>query len=238
MGNFLRTCARRIVNRILGDLAHRRDLDNLYNQLAAYIQIHDIVSQSTMLGSLRGWAMSPDALVHILADLERRENPTILEFGSGESTLVFASALRMKNQGRLITIEHNREFMERIRTRIEAAHLEPWVEFHHAPLLGNDAAKHESAGSEMDLSGLPDVRIDLALIDGPPGNSYGGQARREPLKWTLSRLSAGGTVFLDDANRPAEQAIVADALRERPGMAAEMIHTEKGLAKLTFPPRQ
>ena len=49
-----------------------------------------------LLGPLRGWAISPDAIVHVLADLEPRENPTVVEFGSGESTIILASALARK----------------------------------------------------------------------------------------------------------------------------------------------
>jgi hypothetical protein len=50
--------------------------------------------------------------------------------------------------------------------------------------------------------------LDLALIGGPPGiKDYGAPARRAPLEWALNHLKAGGTVFMDDAYRPAEQSI-------------------------------
>jgi hypothetical protein len=139
MGHFLKRSIRRIADRVFGDLARRNDIDNLYNQIAAYIQIHGIVSPSSMLRPLRGWALSPDAIVYILADLEHRKNPIVVEFGSGESTIILASALERKNGGRLLTIEHDELFMKQLMERLEAAHLMRRVEFHHARLIGGES---------------------------------------------------------------------------------------------------
>ena len=244
---FMNKLARRMADRFFGDLARRSDLDNLYNQLAAYIQIHGIVAGSSLLGPLRGWAISPDAMVHILADLERHKSPTVVEFGSGESTVILASALARKKDGRLYTIEHDRDFFDRLQKRVEAAGLHEWVEFHHAPLRWKRNDSWNLADAEIDLSGVPQLSIDMAIIDGPPGNRaidvpagelHGGVARYPPLKWALEHLNSGGVVFLDDAKRPAEQLFVGKAIDEFPGLMSEMIWTEKGLARLTLPLRE
>ena len=100
----------------------------------------------------------------------------------------------------------------------------------------------------MDLNKLPQLAIDVALIDGPPGNRAidvprgaaftGGVARNLPLKWVLCHLNGGGTVFVDDEKRPAETLFVSNAIDEYPTLISEMIYTEKGLAKLTLPVKE
>ena len=227
----LRKWMRRIADRVFGDLARRGDLDNLYNQMTAYIQLHEFVASSPVLYPLRGWALSPDAIVYILADLELREDPTIVEFGSGESTLILASALRRKNAGRLITIEHDESFMRELGALLRAAQLARWVSLHHAPRMQPE----DPGDDELNLSALPELPIDLALIDGPPGiKDYGSLARGRPLQWALKHLKPKGTIFLDDANRPAEQSLLAKLMGEHDDLHCQMIYTEKGLAKLTF----
>jgi len=73
------------------------------------------------------------------------------------------------------------------------------------------------------------------LIDGPPGiKDYGSLARGRPLQWALKHLKPKGTIFLDDANRPAEQSLLAKLMGEHDDLHWQMIYTEKGLAKLTF----
>jgi precorrin-6B methylase 2 len=200
---------RRIADRVFGDLARRGDLDNLYNQITAYIQLHELVGSSPVLYPLRGWALSPDAIVYILADLELRDDPVIVEFGSGESTLILASALRRKNAGRLITIEHDESFMRELGARLKAAQLARWVSLHHAPRMQPE----DPGDCELNLSAL---------------------ARGRPLQWALKHLKPNGTIFLDDANRPAEQSLLAKLMDEQNDVHCQMIHTEKGLAKLTF----
>jgi predicted O-methyltransferase YrrM len=234
MGELFRKSMRRIADRVFGDLARRSDLDNLYNQITAYIQIHQFASSSPVLRPLRGWALSPDAMIYVLIELELRPNPTIVEFGSGESTLVIASALGRKNAGRLLTVEQDERFISGLRKRVAAAGLERWVEFHHAPRSSHHAAIHPG-DYEINLSALPKVRIDVGLIDGPSGvKDEGALARRIPLEWSLKNLMPDGAIFLDDARRPAEQAIIARVMEEHPGLQMEMLYTEKWLAKLTF----
>ena len=230
--NFFQRAMRQLADRLFADLARRSDIDNLYSQLAAYIQIQAIVSPP-LLRPLGGWALSADAIVYILADLEHRESPTLIEFGSGESTIILATALHRKNAGRLLTVEHDEQFMEELSKRLSAAQLIQWVELHHAPLLGHESGN--PGDYELQLSALPDVQIDLALIDGPPGiRDYGALARLGPLDWALRHLKAGGTVFLDDAKRPAEQSIVAKAIEQHAGVISELIRTEKGLAMFRY----
>ena len=47
------------------------------------------ISGGPVLKPMRQWALSPDAMALILADLQERTRPHIVEFGCGQSTIVF-----------------------------------------------------------------------------------------------------------------------------------------------------
>ena len=74
----------------------------------------------------------------------------------------------------------------------------------HAPLEGRPLWYCLDA-----LADLPDV-IDLLVVDGPPADRPGEGLRRAPALAVLdARLSDGAVVYLDDLDRPGEQAVIA-----------------------------
>lgn len=177
---------------------------------------------------MRDWAMSPDAMVWLVAELQKQEAPVCIEFGSGQSTIIIASVLKHIG-GRLISVEHDEEYSSRGLEQVSAAKLSGLVERVLCPLIG-------SPGDclSYDLSNLPQVNIDIALVDGPP-QSNGVLTRLPPLDWTIPRLNPDGIVFLDDANRIAEQEC-SNAIQEKfPNVIIESLPTEKGLLSFRNP---
>src|SRR5215218_7451510 len=65
--------------------------DRLYDQVAGMMQIQSAIAGGPVLKPLRQWALSPDAMALLLADLQERTNPHVVEFGCGQSTVIFAS---------------------------------------------------------------------------------------------------------------------------------------------------
>lgn len=49
-----------------------------------------------VLSPLRGWGISPDALALVLADIQRRTRPVVVEFGSGQPTIALAAMLEKR----------------------------------------------------------------------------------------------------------------------------------------------
>ena len=204
--------------------------DNFYDQVAGLIQIQSALGGGPVLKPLRHWALSPDAIATILADLQERQQPSIVEFGCGQSTVVFASWVK-RHGGRLTTFEHDPHYAELIRRQLDACGLSAHVTVRVVPLIDHDGAGPLPPSKSYDLP--PDLDgFDVALVDGPP--YWAGEAGRyHPLKWAVDRLNPGGAAYLDDAARPPEQRIVAALKAAAPGITTSDMRAEKGLVKVT-----
>lgn len=213
-----------IKNRLFFSLAHKSDLDNLYRQIEGLIQIQSIMLGAQIVRPMRGWAISPDAMSIILGRLQSVSNPTVIEFGAGQSTIVLGSFLK-RHGGRLITVEHDSNYLQQIVSQVEHCDLGSVVEFVRVDLTGSGDSM---LGKSYDLSSIPSVPIDLALVDGSP-TSGGVYARFIPLDWSVIHLKPGGSVFLDDSNRPEEQSCKQKLLETHPTLSVVEHQTEKGL---------
>ena len=213
--------------RLITGLARQEDLDVMYNQIAGLFQIQNAMRGETVLKPMRGWALSPDAMACVLADLQERITPTVIEFGSGQSTIVIASALK-HHGGRLISVEHDPVYSTAIQKQAAACRVSDMIEFVHAPLIGVES---DSKGRSYDLTALPDFQVDVALIDGPPIMN-GTYTRLSPLRWAVQHLTQSGTVFLDDAERESERLCMQVLQKEFPNLKTTNRITEKGLLEL------
>ena len=204
--------------------------DRLYDQVASMMQIQSAISGGPVLKPMRQWALSPDAMALILADLQERTRPHIVEFGCGQSTIVFASWVQ-RHGGRITTYEHDAVYADAVRKQLDACALSPHVDLRVVPLV--DYVPMDGLPGSKSYALPPDRDgIDVALIDGPP--YWAGEAGRyHPLKWATDRLNAGGAAYLDDAARAPEQRIVAAMRNSVAGVDASELRAEKGLVRLT-----
>ncbi|MCP4309300.1 MAG: class I SAM-dependent methyltransferase [bacterium] len=222
---------RSLLDRMFSGLARTSDVENVYRQLSALMEVKEIIGPGVMLGPLRGWALSPDALLIILHDIVERKSPRVVEFGSGESTVAIAAALRMAGGGFLVSIEHNAEFGAEVEGKLKRRGLEDLVDLRTVPLRRYEGWAGFVSFESYDLEGH-DSEFDVAIVDGPIA-TFGAATRGVPVEWAVTRLKDDGAIYLDDASRSDEwelvdrmQALLRDTDRE-------WIDCEKGLLRLT-----
>jgi Methyltransferase domain len=220
-------------DRVFRPLAWKTDLDNLYIQISALLEVKEIVGPKALLGPLRGWALSPDALLIVLRDVTARCSPKVIEFGAGESTIAIAGALRNLGSGSLVTVEHDRSFAARILARLERTGLEGFVHLAVLPLRKYEPRPGFQSFFSYDLVGL-ETDFDVAVVDGPIAiPEFGAGTRFAPVEWCVARLGGERTLYLDDAGRREERAII-DALRSNwRNLDVEDLATEKGMCRLS-----
>jgi predicted O-methyltransferase YrrM len=166
----------------------------------------------------------------MLADLQERVEPHIVEFGCGQSTVVFASWVS-QHGGRVTSYEHDPLYADTIRKQLAACGLTAHVDLRVVDLIEHPAAGSLPASRSYALPG-DDDGIDLALVDGPP--SWAGETGRYyPLRWSTDRLNPGGAAYLDDAARGPERRIVQALCAELPGIEAAEVRAEKGLVRIS-----
>ena len=138
-----------------------------------------------------------------MVTLVRKYKPkTIVELGSGVSTLVLAKSVG--RGGKVISIDHSEEYAGYTRELLKDHGIRN-VEIRVAPLK-----KYPGGIEWYDVSKIKNIRrIDLLLIDGPPAVTDPA-ARLPALAEFAPKLSPRAVVVLDDAIRESENKL-ADA---------------------------
>lgn len=204
--------------------------DNLYRQLESLQALHSLLQLPRPLPSLRGWAGSPDFLLELAREVQRRRPATVVECSSGASTVVAARCCQMNGAGHVFSLENSPEYAQKTRRLLDECGLQAWATVIDAPL------QQVEIGSERypwyTLAGLDTRSIDLLVVDGPPAGLR-EQARYPAGPLLVPRLSANGAVMLDDADRPDERRIVERWRTEFADLSAESRPAEKGLVLLS-----
>ena len=178
------------------------------------------------------YEISPD-LARLLAGVVLALRPgSVLEFGSGRSSLVIARALSAAGGGRLTSVDHEPVFgreawllAERV-TGVDAHQVVSKLRVTLTP--GGPFNGYVDAASALAAR----APYDLVLVDGPPG----------PLgrDWTLfaaiRHLRPGALVIVDDTSRPGERRAVERWLRRWPGLSVVSAgpRTTRGVTVLRF----
>ncbi len=206
------------------------DQAGLFRQLEALQGLYVELELKHSLPPTRGWAASPDFLLEVARHARSLQHATVLECSSGISTLVLARCMQLNGSGKVYSLEHDRHFAAQTRAQLRRHGLQDWATVIEAPLTPYDL--DGQSWPWYDLTQLPELpAIDLLVIDGPP-QATRPQARFPAGPLLFPRLSSGAAVFLDDAARPDEQAILQRWRLAFPALAYTNEACEKGCAVL------
>lgn len=210
------------------DQAHQQPV-TLFRQLEALQGLYVELALRRSLPDTRGWAASPDFLLELVRHARSAVPLTVVECSSGTSTLVLARCMQLNGAGKVYSLEHDLQYAEQTRQQLHLHGLHGWAEVLYAPLQ-----PHNLAGENWPWYGVADVPagdIDMLVIDGPPQGTR-AQARFPAGPLLFPRLSDNAAVFLDDASRPDEQAILQRWQQDYPDLLRSSRQCEKGCAVL------
>lgn len=179
------------------------------------------------------WALTPDAAVVLAREIALNHPQTIVELGSGVSTVLIGRMLKQAGSGQLFSLDHDTGWAEETRRHIQASALQDHVVVLDAPL-----AQQPFGGQEFNWYQIPEQlkqagSIDLIIVDGPPqALDPNGMPRYPALPAFLAQLSPQAIIYVDDANRPQEQAMIARWLQENPEFKSRMHETVPGTCLL------
>lgn len=112
-------------------------------------------------------------------------------------------AARERGAGSVVAVEHDGDWAALVGDLLRREVLDGVARVVHAPLEGDPPWYAQAA-----LDALP-AEVDLLVVDGPPAHAPGEQHRRAPALPFEPRLVPGGTVVLDDLDRPGEREVLA-----------------------------
>lgn len=217
--------------------AHHRGTRNTYQKIS---QMHREVLTDTQaihqlmreyapvepLPGLAGWALSPSGLVWLTRHIANTRPTTVVECGSGTSTVWSAMALRANGMGHLTALDHNPEFAKRTRDALDRHGLSEWATVVDAPLTSVDTPR--GSFEWYDTAQQSFGEIDLLLVDGPP-TATGPHARYPALPVFARHLADGAAVVVDDMARSDEREAVGFWLEEVHGLS-DKGEVAKGIA--------
>jgi len=207
---------------------HHGLLQQLYQQLEAFITINSLLDIRHPLPPMRGWAASPDFLVLVLGEIFASKPDLIVELGSGVSTIISSYALEKLGSGRLISIDHDSVFLQKTIQQVELHGLDDIVQVMHAPLN-----KVHLNGTDWQWYDLASVEIpgpvNILVVDGPPGDLQ-ARARYPAMPLLAKFLSDNAVVLLDDVVRTDERTITREWAIQHPDFQHELVNCEKGAA--------
>lgn len=211
----------------------------MFSQLESLSWLQRRLLPKTQLPPLRGWASSPDVLLHLHTHIMQTKPKVVVEFGSGASTLVIADALSQNGEGKLFSIEHSDGYGAQTLSQLKQNCLKDWVDLRIGGLvlweeehLNPEEASKPSLWYPISL--LQDIEnVDLIWVDGPPGNTC-PYSRYPALPALSNQLSENAEVWMDDTIRQVEKDICED-WAQKYGFDLEYITLEKGLGRLTRP---
>ena len=213
--------------------ANRSLNDIQYEQLAALLQMQNLIRPRLPLPSMRGGAASPDLLLALYREIVINRPSLVVECGAGVSTIWIGYILEQLGKGKLISIEHDPTWAERVGKWVQQHQLNQTIEIVKSEL--KEVLVKDQVMRWYDLDPILhhlDHPIDFLFIDGPVGVSD-PKARFPAIPLLQPYLSVSCIIMLDDACRFGEQQAVF-AWEKDLGYEHEFVHNEKGLAIL-FP---
>lgn len=184
----------------------RNENTALYGQIEGVLHLDRLIDASPPLGPLGGFALRADLAAHLIRVCHRYQPRTVVEAGSGMSTVLFAAALRDLGAGHVTALEHNPEYADETRRLLAERGLSDRATVIDAPLVRTVIEDETYLWYDLAEADLP-TSIDLLFVDGPPG-STGPQARFPAVALLYGYLSPEALVVLDDTHRSDEQAVV------------------------------
>lgn len=209
-----------------------RAVDVLFRQFEAMLALNRLLDLEKPLPPTRGFAASPDFLLVVAKHSLRVRPVTVVECGSGVSTIVLARCMQLNGVGHVFSLEHDRQFGDKTREELSRQSLSEWGTVLDAPLQPTHLRGEDWPWYAR--NGLPNAPIDLLIVDGPPMATR-PLARYPAGPILFPKLAGGSVVFLDDADRADEKQVLRLWVEETPGVIVTQLTAEKGLVRVQIP---
>lgn len=210
----------------------RRERDRIAKRVQDIVTLFEMVPIRSGLPALGLWTASADLLVELVDRVVHERPTTVVEGGSGVSTVVMA--LAAKEHGlptRIVALEHQEAWAEHTRAMLERHGVAEYAEVRLAPLAPTSLDGHETPW--YDAAAIADLTdVGLVLVDGPPEGT-GPRARYPMVPLLKDQLAARCTILVDDTDRPGDADVVERWRPLLPDFEFDVLRLDKGAALLT-----
>lgn len=173
------------------------------------------------------WALDGPTLDYLAGTVGSLTGANVAEFGTGTSTVLLASLLGEQG-GHLVSFEHDPDWLEITRLRLQERGLDAHVTLIELPVTERTSTEPPGVTlTDQARAALDAYPPSLVLVDGPTLSS--GASRLSTVPELLPWLRGDVHVLLDDAFRDAELTIVERWHERLPIADGAFLVTNKGL---------
>jgi len=180
-----------------------------------FSDVYALILLESVLENYVPWsssAMCPGAVVKILNEIIINGRRTVVEFGSGVSTLYVAKVMK-EYGGKICSVDHDELWIEKLSQIASKEGVLANIEFVVAPMAKSELALDGNEWyDELRLFQLiKNYKFDMVIVDGPLAYKKDIMRSRFPALPFLhenSLLLSDHTVFMDDALRAGEAEII------------------------------
>jgi hypothetical protein len=196
-----------------------------YERIDALLSIHKFIDLKAPLPIMHDWRVSSDYALATFSHILEKGKGSVIDIGSGISTLLFAYAVEKNGRGKVISLEHSKEYYDQTNKLLLAHGLESFCELYYCPLK-----EYELDGEKWLWYDLKNVKIKdtitLISVDGPPGSTQ-HMARFPAVPILKKFIDEQTVVFLDDGYRE-EESLIASKWSKIYNLKSELIKSHKG----------
>jgi hypothetical protein len=180
-------------------------LEHEYRELFAFINLQPLLGDAFL--PYTSSALEPGSMLHLLSTIQANRYHTIIECGSGASTILIGKLLRQMGEGQLYVLEENEQWYDLISAVINHHGLSTTVNLFYAPLEPNPHSGELWYAPDAVRQILDQVgRADLLLVDGP--TSLTPLSRFPALPAFAPVLDTHSLIVLDDSKRDYERGVI------------------------------
>jgi hypothetical protein len=213
------------------DFQLSQQLNTTYDRIDALLSIHNLIEINAPLPIMHDWRISSDYAKELLNHVINNDG-SVIDIGSGISTLLFGYGLKGKGTGKVIAIEHSKNYYEATKKLITEHQLGKWCNVYFCPLRSYTINGKKWLWYDISDIDFP-KNISTISIDGPPGDTQ--DLARYPAPHILKKhISKNTTLFLDDANREQEKEIAKRWVEE---FRFNFVHDENHKGTIKFIPK-
>lgn len=201
-------------------------LQRIKDELQDLIWLSSKISPRRSLPLDQRWAAEQETLNAAWEIIRQRRPKTVLELGSGLSSLVMAYALEANGIGELVSLENGPEYALATRNLLAEHGMGARATIIDAPLA--PAEVEDQRVPWYSLSAIPaKIRIDVLFVDGPFSGLF-PMIRFPALPLLRRYLADDAVVIIDNANREEESAMLRRWQAAYPELQADPRYASEG----------
>lgn len=141
------------------------------------------------------FTMEDQSIYRILQLIRTKSDPSIVELGSGDSTIKIAQKLKEHRSGHIYSVEENQMYASKVKAQLTAEGLNDY-----ATILVREIKDGWYDTTELEEN-LP-TKIDILIIDGPfAGSPERRDIRQHAVAFFKDKMRATGDIVVDDTHQ-------------------------------------